>query len=152
MDKFKPKLRDAQEYFFRRDAANVNRPWKIVFMHKDIYDYAQDKFNDIAEKFLELFDELEIDLVFTGHLHTYRNRGKIFAQKKSERGTTYILCGRAGDQKYVEPNSAIDDVCFKNLREEPESFIVLDVDAEKIRLRAQTVDGIALDEFILTKG
>ncbi len=152
LEKFKPKLQDAQEYFLRNDAANVNRPWKIVFMHKDIYDYAQDKFNDIAERFLNLFDELEIDLVFTGHLHTYRNRGKIFAQKKSERGTTYILCGRAGDQKYVEPNSEIDDVCFKNLREEPESFIVLDVDAEKIRLRAQTVDGIALDEFILTKG
>ena len=120
-------------------------------MHKDIYDYAQNKFNDIAETFLELFDELEIDLVFTGHLHTYRNRGKIFAKRKSERGTTYILCGRAGDQKYVEPNSEIDDVCFKNLREEPESFIVLDVDAEKIWLRAQTVDGKILDKFILTK-
>ncbi|MBR2519943.1 MAG: metallophosphoesterase family protein [Selenomonadaceae bacterium] len=151
LNEFKPKLRDAQEYFFRRDAANVNRPWKIVFMHKDIYDYAQDKFNDIADAFLELFDELEIDLVFTGHLHTYRNRGKIFAQKKSERGTTYILCGRAGDQKYVEPNSAIDDVAFKNLREEPESFIVLDIDAREINLSARTVDGIILDEFTLTK-
>ena len=151
LEKFKPKLQSAQEYFLRNDAANVNRPWKIVFMHKDIYDYAQDKFNDIADAFLELFDELEIDLVFTGHLHTYRNRGKIFAQKKSERGTTYILCGRAGDQKYVEPNSAIDDVAFKNLREEPESFIVLDIDAREINLSARTVDGKILDEFTLTK-
>ena len=121
-------------------------------MHKDIYDYAQDKFNDIADRFLELFDELEIDLVFTGHLHTYRNRGKIFARKKSARGTTYILCGRSGDQKYVEPNSAIDDVAFKNLREEPESFIVLDVSATEINLTAQTVDGEILDKFTITKG
>lgn len=151
LDKFKPKLRDAQEYFFRRDAANVNRPWKIVFMHKDIYNYAQDKFNDIADRFLDLFDELEIDLVFTGHLHTYRNRGKIFARKKSLTGTTYILCGRSGDQKYTEPNSDIDDVTFPNLREEPESFIVLDVDANEINLSAQTVDGIIIDEFTLTK-
>ena len=121
-------------------------------MHKDIYDYAQDKFNDIADRFLELFDELEIDLVFTGHLHTYRNRGKIMARKKSTRGTTYILCGRAGDQKYIEPHSTIDDVTFNNLREEPESFIALNVTASAIHLTAYTVDGKILDDFTLTKG
>ena len=152
LEKFHPNLQSAQEYFFRRDAANVTRPWKIVLMHKDVYDYAQDTFNDIADRFLELFDELEIDLVFTGHLHTYRNRGKIFARKKSSRGTTYILCGRAGDQKYVEPHSAIDDVTAPDLRDEPESFIVLDVRADEIKLTAQTVDGKILDDFTLTKG
>jgi len=151
LDKFKPNLQSAQEYFLRRDAAQVNRTWKIVLMHKDIYDYAQDEFNDIADKFMELFDELEIDLVLTGHLHTYRNRGKIFARKKSTRGTTYILCGRAGDQKYVEPHSTIDDVTFKNLREEPESFIVLNVNATEINLTAQTVDGEILDKERILK-
>ena len=122
-------------------------------MHKDIYDYAQDKFDDdMADKFLELFDELEIDLVFTGHLHTYRNRGKIFARKKSARGTTYILCGRAGDQKYIEPHSEIDDVTFKNLREEPESFIALNISASEINLISRTVDGEILDRFTIRKG
>lgn len=135
LEKFKPKLQAAQEYFFRRDAANSNRRWKIVFMHKDIY--SRDKFNDIADKFLELFDELAIDLVFTGHLHTYRNRGKIFARKKSARGTTYILCGRAGDQNYVE--------------KELESFIVLNVRADEINLLSRTVGGEVLDRFTLRK-
>lgn len=152
LDALNPGLQSAQEFFFRRDVANCNRPWKIVLMHKDIYDYAQDKFNDIADRFLELFDELEIDVVFTGHLHTYRNRGKIFARKKSSRGTTYILCGRAGDQKYVEPNSAIDDVTAPNLRGEPESFIVLDVNAAELNLTCRTVDGEIFDSFTLTKG
>lgn len=151
LNKFKPKLQDAQEYFLRRDAANANRVWKIVFMHKDIYDYGQNKFNDIADRFLELFDELEIDLVFTGHLHTYRNRGKIFARKKSTHGTTYILCGRAGDQKYLEPESAIDDVTAKNLREEPESFIILNISATEINLTAKTVNGEILDSFTIKK-
>jgi len=151
LNKFKPKLQDAQEYFLRRDAANANRVWKIVFMHKDIYDYGQNKFNDIADRFLELFDELEIDLVFTGHLHTYRNRGKIFAKQKSTYGTTYILCGRAGDQKYLEPESAIDDVTAKNLREEPESFIILNISATEINLTAKTVNGEILDSFTIKK-
>lgn len=152
LDDLKPGLQSAQEYWLRRDAAQVNRPWKIVLMHKDIYHYGQDKFDeDIADKFLELFDELEIDLVFTGHLHTYRNRGKIFARKKSARGTTYILCGRSGDQKYVEPHSAIDDVTYKNLRGEPESFIALNISASEINLTAQTVDGEIFDEERILK-
>ena len=151
LDSLNPGLQSAQEYFLRRDVANCNRPWKIILMHKDIYDYAQDKFNDIAEKFCDLFDELEIDLVFTGHLHTYRNRGKIFARKKSLNGTTYILCGRAGDQKYVEPNSDIDDVTATDLRGESESFIVLDVAADELHLLCRTVDGEIFDDFTLTK-
>jgi len=151
LDKFKPKLQAAQEYWLRRDAANQNRHWKIVLMHKDIYDYGQDAFNDIADRFLELFDELEIDLVFTGHLHTYRNRGKIFERKKSSHGTTYILCGRAGDQKYIEPQSKIDDVTYKNLREEPENFIVLNISAKEINLICQTIDGEILDKERFSK-
>lgn len=153
LDDLKPGLQSAQEYWLRRDAAQVNRPWKIVLMHKDIYHYGRDNFDDdIADKFLELFDELEIDLVFTGHLHTYRNRGKIFERRKSARGTTYILCGLAGDQKYVEPHSAIDDVSYNNLREEPPSFIALEVEASAIHLTARTVDGEILDDFTITKG
>lgn len=153
LDDLKPGLQSAQEYWLCRDAAQVNRPWKIVLMHKDIYHYGRDNFDDdIADKFLKLFDELEIDLVFTGHLHTYRNRGKIFGRRKSARGTTYILCGLAGDQKYVEPHSAIDDVSYNNLREEPPSFIALDVEATAIHLTARTVDGEILDDFTLSRG
>lgn len=151
LDKFLPKLKDTQHYWLRNDVKNSNRAWKIIFMHKDIFDYAQNKFNDIAENFMNLFDELEIDIVFTGHLHTYRNRGKIFAQKKSPHGTTYILCGRSGDQKYVEPNSEIDDVVFENLRAEPESFITLDINRKNLTLTCYTVENEILDKFTLKK-
>ena len=151
LEKFLPKLQEIQNYWLRLDAGNTNRAWRIVLMHKDIFDYGQNKFNDIAENFLPLFDELEIDLVMTGHLHTYRNRGKIFAQKKSPHGTTYILCGRAGDQKYVEPHREIDEVSYENLEKEPESFITLDIDEKNLSLLCQTVDGKILDKFTLLK-
>ena len=137
LENFKAGLRDAQEYFFRNDARNTNRRWKIVLMHKSIFNRPQNDFVDEAKNyFLPLFDELEIDLVLTGHLHTYRNAGKIFEQKKSELGTTYILCGRAGDQNYTH---------------EPESYICLDVSADSINLTAQTVDGKILDNVSLRK-
>ena len=149
LDPLNPGLREAQEYWFRRDAANTNRRWKIVLMHKDIFDYAQNKFNDIAEIFMNLFDELKVDLVLTGHLHTYRNRGKIFEQKKSPQGTQYILCGRAGDQKYIEPESDIDDVTAPNLKNESESFITLDISSKTLRLTCQSVEGEIFDKIEL---
>ena len=151
LEMFQPKLKYFQNSWLRRDAANTNRRWKIVLMHKDIFDYATGNFNDIAENFMPIFDELEIDLVFTGHLHTYRNRGKIFEQKKSSHGTVYILCGRSGDQKYVEKNSPIDDVTAPNLQTEPESYIFLDVSVESLSLTCKTVDGQIFDKFTLKK-
>lgn len=151
LEKFLPKLGETQNYFFRRDAANTNKIWKIVLMHKDIFDYAQKRFNDIAEIFMPLFDELEIDLVLTGHLHTYRNRGKIFEQKKSPHGTTYILCGRSGDQKYIEPTCEVDEVTAPEINIEPETFITLDVNEKNLTLTCYSVDGEIFDKFTLKK-
>lgn len=151
LEKFQPKLKEIQNYWFRNEIKNFNREWKIVFMHKDIFDYAQNKFNELGEIFMNLFDEFEIDLVFTGHLHTYRNRGKIFAQKKSPHGTTYILCGRSGDQKYVEKISEIDEVFYKNLQTEPETFISLEIDKNFLNLTCHTISGEILDNFTLKK-
>ena len=137
LESFKAGIKDAQEYWLKNDSRAVNRRWKIVLMHKAIFNRAQTDFVEEAKNyFLPLFDELEIDLVLTGHLHTYRNAGKIFEKKKSPHGTTYILCGRAGDQNYTY---------------EPESFICLDVRADSINLIAQTVDGKILDNFSLYK-
>ena len=151
IDPLKPGLREEQEYWFRREVANSNRPWKIILMHKDIFDYAQNKFNEIAEVFMNLFDELEIDWVLTGHLHTYRNRGKIFAQKKSSHGPQYVLCGRAGDQKYLENVSEFDDVTAPNVQKEPETFITLDIKPDSLTLTCYSVEGEIFDKFTMSK-
>ena len=130
LEKIKSSLPGIQEYWFKRAVANSNRPWRIVFMHKAIYNRQLTDFVDEAKDyFMRLFDELEIDLVFTGHLHTYRNRGRI-------NKTFYILCGRAGDQNYTgEPNFYID----------------LKIRAGDLTLTCQSVDGKILDNFTLKK-
>ena len=137
LEKIKSSLPGIQEYWFKRAVANANRRWKIVFMHKAIYNRQLTDFVEEAKDyFMRLFDELEIDLVFTGHLHTYHNKGHIYAQKKSRTGPFYILCGRAGDQNYTgEPNSYID----------------LKIRAGDLTLTCQSVDGKILDNFTLKK-
>lgn len=136
LSSFKASLDELQEYWFRWNAA-TNRPWRIVFMHKSVYNRSLSGFVEEAENyFMRLFDELEIDLVLTGHLHTYKNAGKFFAQKKSERGTHYVLCGRSGDHKY---------------NREPESYLALKVRADSIAITCRAANGKILDQFALKK-
>ena len=143
-----PGLEDEQRYWLRRDSVNCNRPWQIVLMHKDVFDYMVNDFNDIGDRFMPLFDELGIDLVLTGHLHTYRNRGHIFEKKKADRGPVYIMCGLAGDQRYKEKISAeFDDVAATP----KDNYLVLNADAESLRLRCYSIDGNQIDDVMLNR-
>lgn len=151
LDEFFPNLSEEQISWLKNQAANSDRTWKIIFMHKDIFDYAQNNFNDIAEIFMDTFDELQIDLVLTGHLHTYRNRGKIFARKKSPSGTCYVLCGRAGDQKYIEPPSELDEATAPDISAEEESYVYLQVDENFLDVTCLSVGGEVWDKFTLRK-
>lgn len=148
LESLMPGLEDEQKYWLRRDVADCNRPWRIVLMHKDIFDYMQDKFSDVGDRLMPLFDELSIDLVLTAHLHTYRNRGHIFEQKKSDHGPVYVMCGLAGDQRYSEKISAeFDDVAAKP----KDNYLVLDADAESLRLRCFSIDDKLLDDFTIPR-
>ena len=141
-------LEEEQQYWLRRDAANANRPWRIVLMHKDIFDYMQNTFSDVGNRLMPLFDELEIDLVLTAHLHTYRNRGRIFEQKKSDRGAVYVMCGLAGDQRYTEKISAEFDEVAATPKD---NYLVLDANDKALRLRCFSVDGTQIDDILLRK-
>ena len=143
-----PGLEGEQQYWLRRDSANCNRPWQIVLMHKDVFDYMSNDFSDVGNRLMPLFDELGIDLVLTGHLHTYRNRGHIFEKKKADHGPVYVMCGLAGDQRYREKISAeFDDVAATP----KDNYLVLDADAESLRLRCFSIDGSVIDDFSLPK-
>ena len=83
LDALVPGLLEEQLAWMKEDLSQNDRPWKIVLMHKDILSYNEynlyaqkiGDLNDIAHDFMESFDALGIDLVLTGHMHTYRNRG-----------------------------------------------------------------------------
>ena len=151
LENFLPDMKEIQENWLRREVKKSDKIWKIVLIHKDIFNYAENKFDELGKIFMPLFDELEIDLVLTGHLHTYRNRGKIFDFKKSFAGTCYILCGRSGDQKYLENNSDIDEVTVPDSKNEPETFLTVDISESNLALTCYGVGGEIFDKFTLQK-
>lgn len=155
---FKQGLTDEQIAWLRQDANSSSKKWKIVLMHRDVLRYRihnrperTEGIEEIGETFMPLFDELNIDIVFTAHLHTYRNRGHLYNMRPDSRGPLYILTGVAGNVRY--PNLWIDHAYDKATAPQPETdnYITLDVRYDKLTVSCYLPDGTAIDTISVTK-
>lgn len=155
---FKPGLFDEQLAWLRQDVKKSTKKWKIVLMHKDILTYAIRNrpervpgIGDIGRSLMPEFDELGIDLVFTAHLHTYRNRGRLYNFEPSDRGPLYILTGVAGDVRY--PGLWIDNVLDKKKAPQPETdnYLTLEASKDALHVKCFLPDGTEIDHVEITK-
>lgn len=156
-EEFKPGLMDAQLEWLRRDAGGSDRKWKIVLIHKDVLQYRiygrperQEGISEMGEVFMPIFDELGIHIVFTAHLHTYRNRGHIYGFQRDSRGPLYLLTGVAGNVRY--PGLWIDHALDERVAPQPETdnYLVMDVAEDRITVRCFLPDGVEIDRVAVT--
>lgn len=155
---FKSGLLDEQIEWLRRDAAASRAKWRVVLMHRDVLRYRihnrperTEGVEYIGEVFMPLFDELGIDIVFTAHLHTYRNRGRLYGGRPAERGPLYILTGVAGNVRY--PNLWIDHAYDVATAPQPETdnYLTLTVTGESLTVRCYLPDGTEIDSASVHK-
>ena len=155
---FKPGLMAEQLSWLREDAGRSRKKWKIVLVHKDVLQYRihkrperQEGISDLGRNFMPLFDELGIDIVFTAHLHTYRNRGHIKSFKRDSKGPLYILTGVAGNVRY--PGLWIDHQLDEVVAPQPETdnYLTMQVTDEAITVKCFLPDGQVIDTVKVTK-
>ena len=158
INSFKQGLTTEQIAWLQQDANNSSKKWKIVLMHRDVLRYRihnrperTEGIEEIGETFMPLFDELNIDIVFTAHLHTYRNRGHLYNMRPDSQGPLYILTGVAGNVRY--PNLWIDHAYDKATAPQPETdnYITLDVERDKLTVNCYLPDGTAIDTISVSK-
>lgn len=151
-DDFKQGLLEEQMDWLKRDAEGSARKWKIAMLHKDVLQYRirtrperREGFSEVGEKFMPLFDELGIDVVFTAHLHTYRDRGHIRNFRRDSRGPLYILTGVAGNVRY--PKLWVDHELDEKVAPQPETdnYLTLEASREKLVVRSFLPDGQEID-------
>ena len=130
-------------------------------MHKDVLQYRingrPERTEGIDEEngrvWMPIFDELGIDIVFTAHLHTYRNRGHIYGFEKgaAKKGPLYILTGVAGNVRY--PNLWIDHAFDEVTLPQPETdnYLTMDVTRDAIEIACFLPDGTEMDHVRVTK-
>ena len=97
------------------------------------------------------FESLGVDVVFTAHLHTYRNRGRLKNFRRDENGTLYILTGLSGNVRYG--GLWIDHALDKVIAPQPETdnYLTLEVDAKNLMIKCFSPNGRPIDEITLTK-
>jgi 3',5'-cyclic AMP phosphodiesterase CpdA len=132
-------------------AANPNR-WTVVAFHHPLYSSGADRDDKkTREAFLPLFDKYRVDLVLTGHDHTYaRSRklvnGAIVAENAP--GTVYVVS--ASGPKFYEYTSLYDSLMAKS-GVNIQLYQIITVEGRHMRYRAYTADGVMYDEFELVK-
>ncbi len=103
---------DAQLAWLRAERNASDAVWHIVVMHRGIYGGFYDE-SGYRAKAAPVFDELGIDLVLSGHDHTWqRTTMKDGQQVKPGEGTTYITGGSAGAKFYDAPARAWSQVSY----------------------------------------
>lgn len=134
------------------DLAAANKPWTIAIWHHPIltgHPGRTGQFLMIARA-LPVLQEHGVDLVLVGHDHFYerfeRLRFEGFEPVADPDGFGYVISGGGGRSLYdVEPHEL--DV----VRAKRHHFLYVEVDLDRIRVRAIADDGDLLDDFEITR-
>ena len=157
-DTHHPDLYDVQIQWLRQDLAANTKKWTVVLMHRDPFQYAFDRpganraigFDDEGVLFMPIFDEFNVDLVLSAHLHSYRNRGHVRNFDRDPSGPLYILTGIAGDARRPKWKEHPLDVYVAPDRDK-NNYMTMTVTPNKLIVKAFLHDGTPLDESVIEK-
>ena len=136
---------DQQLEWLKQDVASSDKPWKILVTHKPPYYTNPFGGNEIMrEKLPPVVDELGIDVVFSGHDHSYGRTKKIKAGAEDPHGTVYVVSGTTGKKHY----DAVADEKFDFVNMESIAIsLQAKVDKDKLTITTVTSDGETIDQF-----
>ena len=155
--------RQAEQVPWLRDvlARNPGR-WTVVTFHHPLFSPARDRDNaKLRELWKPVLDEFKVDLVLTGHDHTYARSGEVPAHLRV--GTTNVKSGYsqvydpAIGSVYVVSVSGpkmydlANDSWAVRTAEDTQLFQVIAIDGDELRYQARTATGRLYDSFTLKK-
>ena len=157
-DTHHPDLYDVQVQWLRQDLATNSKKWTVVLMHRDPFQYDFNRpgasrdvgFNEEGVLFMPIFDEFNVDLVLSAHLHSYRNRGHVRNFERDASGPLYILTGIAGDARRPNWKEHPLDVYVAPDRDK-NNYMTMTVTPNKLIVKAFLPDGTQIDESIIEK-
>jgi 3',5'-cyclic AMP phosphodiesterase CpdA len=128
---------------------NRNR-WTIVAFHHPVFSVAGDRDNPaLREAWKPLFDKYGVDLVLTGHDHTY-GRGENLIDggpRRDDAGTVYVVSVSGPSMNEVGKERTWATRTGANLQ----LYQVVTVSSQSLRLEARTITGQLFDAFEITK-
>ncbi len=151
---------DAQVQWLRQDLAGADRPWKIVLLHRPPYGTGKHgPATDVAERVVGIFEDLGVDIVFSGHNHAYERMHPISAGAAcdawqypdfiSPRGILYVTSGGGGAPTY--PVTDFQCAHLSALYLPVVHFLEVRITLGQLDVAAIDASGAVIDEFSLRK-
>lgn len=117
-ERLSPGFRSRQRAWLEAALKASNARWKILVHHQPAYSSDDDDYGDahagattggdpdIRKDFVDLYDRLGVDLVISGHIHSYERSWPLTAGAPGCGGVTYLqLGGGGGDRERPAPTS-----------------------------------------------
>lgn len=127
--------------------------WKIVAHHyppysSDLDDYGTDLGDTAVRVLCPLYDRYNVDLVLSGHIHSYERTCPMRSGTITESGPVYIVIGGGGgDLEQFLPNPPE----FSLVRKSAHHYGIVEVTPQTLKLTAYDLDGMMFDTLELQK-
>lgn len=132
-----------------KDMAQTTKKWKIVLLHRSPYFANPTSGSEmVKDVFTKVFDECGVDLVISGHDHTYVRTYPLKSGEIHEKGTTYLIAGSTGHKFYGTVRKPYMEVYFT---EKTQIYTAIQVTNEYINLEVTTRDGRVIDRHQIQK-
>ncbi len=133
------------------DASKSECAWKMLSIHQPAYytnpSGGNQRFHDAIPAAAEAAG---IDVVFSGHDHSYARTEQLANGMVVENGTTYMICGDLGEKSRDINYAAVDDpnFHFAAITQEYDAvYIMVDAAEYTLTVTAYNADGTVLDTF-----
>lgn len=152
--------RQQEQVAWLRDVLKNNpQRWTILTFHHPIFSPANNRDNpELRAMWKPIFDEFKVDLVLTGHDHSYARSGDIAGRGGSINlpagynqaydpaiGTVYVVSVSGPKMYNVTTDFAVRSA------EDTQLYQIINVDIDELRYEARTATGRIYDAFALKK-
>jgi acid phosphatase type 7 len=152
---------DEQSKWLNSVLAKNQSEWVVCTFHHPVFSTAKDRDNTAIRKaWKPILDTYRVDLVLTGHDHTYGrtgintppaemaelNVGIGETQVDASTGTVYVVSVSGPKMYQLKPSELM-----KRVAEDTQLYQVITIDGSQLRFEARTAAGSLYDAFTLTK-
>lgn len=141
-----------------RVLAESDQTWNIVTFHHPVFSMARDRDNaSLRNAWKPVFERHQVDLVLTGHDHTYGRSGLLVPEenvatgtnwRSASAGTVYVVSVSGPKMYHLDPNPDAD---VQRVAEDTQLYQILSIDGSSLRYEARTAVGDVYDAFTLKK-
>lgn len=147
---WQPDLIERQTKWLAEDLSASDKKWKVVLVHRNLFRYQDGRPNELGAALLPVFDDNNVDMVFSAHNHTYGRSAPYRNGAVSAQGTVYISTGRTGDRIWAGSRAKPQEVAFDGVLEQP-NYLKLTAGSDDLTVVSFRQNGSLIDTVTLRK-